>query len=82
LRDQLNFYFSDSNLVKDKFLSSELKKSPLVPLDLFCNFNRVKDILKGMDASQQLQMMIQAVQRSNMLKLSKCKTKLKRRIQF
>lgn len=35
-----------------------------------------------MDAAQQVQSMQQAVQRSNMLKLSKCRTKLKRRIPF
>jgi La domain len=82
LRDQLNFYFGDSNLVKDTFLQTQLKNSPLVPLDLFLSFNRIKELLLGMDAAQQLQSMQQAVSRSNMLKLSKCRTKLKRRVPF
>ena len=51
MRDQLNFYFGDSNLAKDKFLQEQLKRSPLVSLDIFGKFNRIKDIFRGMDVA-------------------------------
>ena len=44
LRDQLNFYFGDSNLCKDKFLQNILKKSSQVPIAVFLEFNRVKEM--------------------------------------
>ena len=45
LRDQINFYFGDSNLAKDKFLREKLRESTQVPLSLFFEFNRVKAIV-------------------------------------
>lgn len=51
LRDQLNFYFGDSNLVKDKFLRQKLSESTQVPLSLLQTFNRVKAILSVEDSS-------------------------------
>jgi hypothetical protein len=57
LRDQLNFYFGDSNLIKDKFLQTELKKSPLVSLDIFTKFNRVQALFQGLDTQQQISLM-------------------------
>ena len=43
----MNFYFGDSNLVRDKFLQEKLKQSSQVPLATFLDFNRVKSILGG-----------------------------------
>lgn len=42
LLNQLHFYFSDSNLMKDKFLISKIKENQdrWVPLDLFLSFNK------------------------------------------
>ena len=44
LRDQLNFYLGDSNLVKDKFLRQKLSESTQLPITTFLAFNRVKAI--------------------------------------
>lgn len=83
LRDQLNFYFGDSNLVKDNFLRQKLTENTQVPLTLFQSFNRVKTIFgEEKDDSVQSDLMQQAVRKSNMLKLSKCGKLLKRRLPF
>ena len=47
LRDQLNFYFGDSNLRQDTFLRNKLRENTQVPLSLFLDFNRVKSIVGG-----------------------------------
>jgi La-related protein 7 len=83
LRDQLDFYFGDSNLSKDKFLRAKLQDSTLVPLDIFLEFNKVKSILGGnCGTEEKIQLLQQAVQKSKMLKLASDKKKLKRRIPF
>ncbi|KAJ3696428.1 hypothetical protein LUZ61_000133 [Rhynchospora tenuis] len=47
---QVEFYFSDSNLPRDKFLRTAVKESPdgLVSLALICSFGRMRQIL-GLD---------------------------------
>lgn len=42
LLNQFHFYFSDSNLVKDKFLKGKLAESKegWLPLELFLSFNK------------------------------------------
>ena len=86
LRDQLNFYFGDSNLRQDPFLRNKLRENTQVPLALFLEFNRVKSIVGGGGGSsadgEKLQLLQQAVTKSNMLKLSKCTKLVKRRIPF
>lgn len=83
MRDQLNFYLGESNLVRDKFLRQKLLESHLLPLTLFLNFNRVKDSLAGESSElAKLEIMQAAVNKSNMLKLSKCGKLLKRRLPF
>ena len=47
LRDQLNFYFGDSNLRQDKYLRDKLATSTQLPISLFLGFNRVKSIFGG-----------------------------------
>ena len=83
LRDQLNFYLGDSNLLQDKFLRHKLSEGTLLPLSLFLSFNRVKNALAGEpEETAKLESLRQAVKKSNMLKLSKCGKFLKRRIPF
>lgn len=45
LRDQLNHYFSNSNLIRDAFIRDKLHKSPLFDIEILLQFNRVKQIL-------------------------------------
>jgi hypothetical protein len=59
-----------------------LKKSSQVPIAVFLEFNRVKEMIQTWDARKVTSFLQQAVSRSNMLKLSKCKAKVKRRIPF
>ena len=86
LRDQLNFYFGDSNLRQDKFLREKLKESSQVPLSLFLGFNRIKSIVGGGSGSEaeaeKISLLQQAVTKSNILKLSKCGNLMKRRLPF
>lgn len=43
---QVEFYFSDSNIVKDKFLMEATKKNPegFVPIETLLTFNRLKTL--------------------------------------
>lgn len=83
LRDQLDFYFGDSNLLTDKFLREKLRQSTQVDLGVFLTFNRVKAILGGNNVEEEnLSLLRQAVGKSRMLKLSKDGIKVKRRIPF
>ncbi|CAI0408513.1 unnamed protein product [Linum tenue] len=51
---QVEFYFSDSNLPRDKFLSSTVASSEdgLVSLALICSFKKMKGYLKLQEANQ------------------------------
>ena len=82
MRDQLDFYFGDSNLLTDKFLRDKLRQSTQVDLSLFLGFNRIKSILGGGADSDHANMLKQAVTKSRMLKISKDGLKVKRRIPF
>lgn len=44
IRKQVEYYFSDSNYAKDKFLVETAKKHPegYVPIDVLMTFNRLK----------------------------------------
>eukprot|EP00195_Chlamydomonas_chlamydogama_P015559 CAMPEP_0202901700 /NCGR_PEP_ID=MMETSP1392-20130828/14409_1 /ASSEMBLY_ACC=CAM_ASM_000868 /TAXON_ID=225041 /ORGANISM="Chlamydomonas chlamydogama, Strain SAG 11-48b" /LENGTH=386 /DNA_ID=CAMNT_0049588309 /DNA_START=111 /DNA_END=1267 /DNA_ORIENTATION=- len=48
LLKQVEFYFSDSNLPKDKFMKEKIASDPdgYVDLNIICAFARMKDILK------------------------------------
>lgn len=41
---QIEYYFSDANLVKDNFLRSNMDEEGWVSIDLIANFRRVKDL--------------------------------------
>ncbi|XP_014470660.1 PREDICTED: la-related protein 7 [Dinoponera quadriceps] len=61
---QMEFYFSDANLNKDRYLSELLKKNPYVDLDIFANFNKLSTLTT--DTSR----IAKALQRSTVLKVS------------
>lgn len=39
---QMEFYFSDANLTKDRFLGDLVKNDPFVPIDVFLKFNKIR----------------------------------------
>lgn len=41
---QMEFYFSDAALSKDRFLCQLIGKDPYVPLDIFLTFNKIKSL--------------------------------------
>ncbi|XP_059616636.1 la-related protein 7 [Phlebotomus argentipes] len=63
IRKQMEFYFSDANITKDRFLGQLVNEDPYVPLEIFLSFNRMKqltecakDIAKALAKSQMLQL--------------------------
>ncbi len=70
---------------KDRFLQKKLETTSQLELSLFLDFNRVKAIFGGSyisDRVEQLRLIQMAAKQSKMLKISKDKTKLKRRVPF
>ncbi|XP_054727004.1 la-related protein 7 [Anastrepha obliqua] len=63
IRKQMEFYFGDANLLKDRFLKQLIDKDPYVPLEIFLNFNKLKalttsveDISKSLSNSELLEL--------------------------
>nr|CAD7567941.1 unnamed protein product [Timema californicum] len=61
LRTQMEFYFSDSNLTKDRFMSNLLQENPEIDIAVFLEFNKIrkmtskmKDIAKALKHSELL----------------------------
>lgn len=69
---QMEFYFSDANLSKDRFLSNLLKEDPYIDLNVFLSFNRIKELTT--DSNR----IAKAVETSKMLSLSEDGTKIRR----
>ncbi|KAL6445068.1 hypothetical protein ACFW04_002166 [Cataglyphis niger] len=67
---QMEFYFSDANLSKDRFLSELLKINPYVDLDVFIHFNKLRELT--MDTNR----IAKALQKSTLLKVSEDGTKV------
>ncbi|CAL1675530.1 unnamed protein product [Lasius platythorax] len=73
---QMEFYFSDANLNKDRFLSELLKENPYVDLDVFTQFNKLREL--NVDTNR----IAKALQKSTMLKVSEDGTKMLITIEF
>ncbi|KOB76830.1 putative multi-sex-combs protein [Operophtera brumata] len=71
---QMEFYFSEANLSKDRFLGDLVKNDPWVPLDLFLKFNKIRTL------SQDLNDIAKAMKHSSLLELSEDRTKVKRKV--
>ncbi|XP_013187799.2 la-related protein 7 [Amyelois transitella] len=69
---QMEFYFSDANLNKDRFLGELIKKEPFVPLEIFLKFNKIRSM------TQDINDIVKAMKNSTILELSEDKTKVKR----
>lgn len=59
---QMEFYFSDASLSKDRFLGELIKNDPYVPVQIFLKFNKIhamtqdaKDIIKALKSSSKLE---------------------------
>ncbi|XP_024873267.1 la-related protein 7-like [Temnothorax curvispinosus] len=67
---QMEFYFSDANLNKDRYLSGLLKESPYVDLEVFTRFNKLREL------TTDISRIAKALQGSTMLKVSEDGTKV------
>ncbi|CRL01306.1 CLUMA_CG014372, isoform A [Clunio marinus] len=75
LCEQIEFYFSPSNLAKDRFMSKLIQDDQYIPLSVFMSFNRIKNILNG--GSENI--IRKALIRSTILELSEDQTKVRRK---
>ncbi|XP_015432666.1 PREDICTED: la-related protein 7 [Dufourea novaeangliae] len=72
IRKQIEFYFSDANLSKDRFLNGLVKNDPYIDLSIFIAFNRIKELTTDISRINK------ALQTSTMLSLSEDGTKVRR----
>lgn len=70
IRKQMEFYFSDANISKDRFLGDLIKADPFVPLDTFLKFNMVRKM------TQNIVDIVKALKHSTELELSEDKLKV------
>ena len=79
IREQCEYYFSDSNLVVDKFLVQQILADPegFVPLTTLLRFNRLKNLV-GTDAV----LLATNLEGSDKLELNAGKTSVRRRAPF
>ncbi|XP_045768924.1 la-related protein 7 isoform X2 [Maniola jurtina] len=70
---QMEFYFSDANLSKDRFLGDLVKNDPFVPITEFLKFNKIRSLTQ--DAND----IVKAMKHSTLLELSEDKQKVKRK---
>ncbi|XP_043659193.1 la-related protein 7 [Drosophila teissieri] len=73
IRGQMEFYFGDANLSKDRFLRRYVEQDPYVPLEIFLTFNKIKTL------TQDVQQIAKALSNSQLLELDETKLKVKRR---
>lgn len=67
---QMEFYFSDANLTKDRFLGDLVKTNPYVPLDVFLKFNKIRSM------TQDVTDITKAMKNSSLLELSEDRLKV------
>ncbi|XP_032515333.2 la-related protein 7 [Danaus plexippus] len=70
---QMEFYFSDANLSKDRFLGDLVKNDPYVPITEFLKFNKIRSM------TQDVGDIVKAMKHSTFLELSEDKTKVARK---
>nr|CAH0106154.1 unnamed protein product [Daphnia galeata] len=70
--NQMEFYFSDANLSKDRFMQNVIKDGPEIPLEVFMNFNKLRAL------TEDLKEIAKALKFSKTLKLSEDETKVSR----
>ncbi len=85
LQHQLEFYLGDVNLRKDKFLRELLSKNDkgYVELNEFLKFNKIKGLLESIPTTKEkLEALANALSHSELLKVNKGQTRVKRKIPF
>ncbi|CAG4972216.1 unnamed protein product [Parnassius apollo] len=70
---QMEFYFSDANLSKDRYLNELIKNDPYVSVTEFLKFNKIQSM------TQDVNDIVKALTHSTFLKLSEDKLKVKRK---
>ncbi|KAH8255174.1 hypothetical protein KR038_011238 [Drosophila bunnanda] len=73
IRSQMEFYFGDANLSKDRFLRRYVDQDPYVPLEVFLSFNKIKTL------TQDAQQIAKSLSNSELLELDESGLKVKRK---
>ncbi|XP_071455738.1 la-related protein 7 [Hetaerina americana] len=72
IRQQMEFYFSDANLTKDRFLSKLVEQYPYVDLEIFLKFNKIRALTNSVEE------LANALSKSEFLSLSEDRTQVAR----
>lgn len=83
-KSQLEYYFSDINLLRDRYLLDLVNNNPsgyVNILDLL-RFNKIKQILSDLPLTDKIEILIKAVETSNHLQCNTLRNKIKRKIPF
>ncbi|XP_060841502.1 la-related protein 7 [Rhopalosiphum padi] len=72
LKKQMEFYLSDANLRKDRYFGNLMQTSQCISINTFLNCNKIKSL------TQNPEDIIKALESSNVLSVSDCKTKIYR----
>ncbi|SPP88593.1 la-related protein 7 [Drosophila guanche] len=73
IRSQMEFYFGDANLTKDRFLRRYVDQDPYVPLEIFLTFNKIKPL------AQDVMQIAKALNNSQLLELDESRLKVRRK---
>uniref|UniRef100_A0A182SWF8 Uncharacterized protein n=1 Tax=Anopheles maculatus TaxID=74869 RepID=A0A182SWF8_9DIPT len=76
IRSQMEFYFSDANLTKDRYMGQLVRDGPFIQLDEFLKFNKIKALAGSVEE------IANAVTNSTLLELSDDRTKVRRKTEL
>jgi hypothetical protein len=80
LREQLEFYFSDENLINDKFLKKYMMVDNVIDANVLLKFNKIRSILAGFSDDQAILAIKSALKHSKILKMKN--KNISRRVKF
>jgi hypothetical protein len=69
LREQIEFYFSDENLLNDKFLKKYMLSDNVIDVSLILKFNKIRSILSGYSEDQMIKAIKSCLKNSKLLKI-------------
>ncbi|XP_034243930.1 la-related protein 7 [Thrips palmi] len=73
VREQMEFYFSDANISKDRMLRQMVENDPYVPLEEFLKFNKITQLVSSVEE------IAKAIKKSDFLELSEDSLKVHRK---